>query len=67
MLTLEELVFLAEVEFHDVTNTEACTGNLVGVGGTYALEGGADFGVALGLLVGGIEHTVRRQDEMRLF
>ena len=66
MLKLKQLVFLAEVELQYVAHTDAGTGNLVGIGGADALQRRADLGIALGLLVGGVEQSVRRQNKVSL-
>ena len=64
VLALELAVALDEVGCQDVAHADAVAGNLVGVGGADALEGGAYLGAALGLLVGGVHHAVGGQDEV---
>ena len=56
-------IFLLEV-MENVAHTQAVAAYLVGVGGTDALAGGAYLGIALGRLVGSIEHPMGGQDEM---
>ena len=67
MLHFEEFVFREEVVLHDVSHAQAGAGNLVGIGRAYAFQSGADFGIAFGLLVGGVEQTVGGQNEVCLF
>ena len=67
MLHFEEFVFREEVVLHDVSHAQTGAGNLVGIGGAYAFQSGADFGIAFGLLVGGVEQTVGGQNEVCLF
>ncbi len=51
----------------DVAHTQSVARNLVGVGGSDALACGAHFVLALGSLVGGVEQSVGRHDEVCLF
>ena len=66
VLTLQLAVALNEIRGHDVAHADARAGNLVGVGGTDALQRRTNLAVALGLLVGGVHHAVARQNEVGL-
>ena len=60
---LECLVLLLEVVL-DVANAQTDTAGLVAICGANALTGGANLVLALGGLVGAVEHTVCGQDEV---
>ena len=64
MLLFQRFVLVFEGRGEDVPHAEAVAAGLVHVGGADALEGGADLGLPLGGFAGGVQHPVRRQDEV---
>ena len=60
------LILGAEVRGLDVADAKSIATDLIGVGWSDALSGGADLGTPLGLLIGGIEETMGRQYEVGL-
>ena len=59
------LIFLLEVELY-VAHADAVAAHLVSVCGANAFAGGAYFAGAFRALVGGVEQTVGREDEVSL-
>ena len=58
-------VFLGDV-LENITYTQTITADFVGIGRADALAGGAHLVLALLGLIGSIEHTMGRHDEMGL-
>ena len=58
-------ILLREI-LEDITNTQTRATNLVGISRTNALTGGAHLILTLLSLIGCIEHTVGRHDEVSL-
>ena len=63
MTSLESLIFLIEV-LQDIANTQTCAARFLAVSGADALACSAYFVLALGCLVGTVQHSVGGQDEM---
>ena len=60
---LEALVLLNEI-VEDIANAQSHTCCLVGIGGADSLAGGSHLVLALGGLIGTVEHTVGRKDKV---
>ena len=64
MLLFEGIVTVQEIPGEDVSHPQSVAAGLIHIGRADSLEGGANLGLSLGGFTGGIQHPVRRQDEM---
>ena len=64
MLILQGVILALEFRGQDVAYAQAVTAGLVHIGRTYALEGGADLGLALGGFARGVEHAMGGEDKV---
>ena len=66
MFSFGILITLFKVAHHDIANTQTATRCLVGVGWSDAFQSRANLHLSKSFLVGSIQNSMCRQNEMRL-
>ena len=61
------LITLVEIGQKNVADAEADAADFIGIGGTDAFEGAADFGVAAGFFTDAVEGAMRGEDKLSFF